>query len=221
MHKKFALLLFLRLPENLHSATLVLHAKAPGCWRSVNRPAEVGRPRKASARHGHPIKATAFHAETAPREPGTSFGSDRARRGRRDLFRQVRVGSKGHPSDTSRTPTRKATAGHQCPWPSSEARPSPCAGVAARPEDVIPSGVFERSDASGAFGIPPGSSEPWRNSTGSVGTSGLPCGPSGPSGGLEGTWEIFGFPRTRPVAFVPDLRVQTGLSTERLRPFRR
>ena len=156
-----------------------------------------------------------------PREPGISFGSDRARRGRRDLFRQVRVGSKGHPSDSSRTPTRKATAGHQCPWPSSEARPSPCAGVAARPEDVIPSGVFERSDASGAFGIPPGSSEPWRNSTGSVGTSGLPCGPSGPSGGLEGTWEIFGFPRTRPVAFVPDLRVQTGLSTERLRPFRR
>ncbi len=76
-----------------------------------------------------------------PREPGISFGSDRARRGRRDLFRQVRVGSKGHPSDSSRTPTRKATAGHQCPWPSSEARPSPCAGVAARPEDVIPSGV--------------------------------------------------------------------------------
>jgi hypothetical protein len=100
-------LLFLRLPQKHGSATLGLHARAPGCSR----------------------------------EPGSFLGSDVARRGRRGPLRRARVGSQGSPWETSQPSTRKVTAGHQCPWPSSEVRPSPCAEGAARSKEGAPSGT--------------------------------------------------------------------------------
>ncbi len=75
-----------------------------------------------------------IHAETAPGNQETSseatwFGEvDGARFGGRGSVPGFARGS-------SQPSNRKATAGHQCPWPSSEARPSPCAGAAARFED--------------------------------------------------------------------------------------
>jgi hypothetical protein len=103
-------------------------------------PAEVGVPRRVSAPNGIRSERCVSRQGSA-REPGSFFGSDVARRGRRGPLRRARVGFQGSPWEASQPSTRKATAGHQCPWPSSEVRPPPCAGGAARSKEGAPSGA--------------------------------------------------------------------------------
>jgi hypothetical protein len=201
-------LLFLRLPQKHGSATLGLHARAPGCWRSVKRL------QRWECREGfRPITESgpsdAVRAKAAP-------GARELPRERRGSARSTGSASAG----ASRVPgfalgnlsTVDPEGDCRAPVPLAFQRspPFPLRGRCGPVERGGPFGDLGRSDASGAFGVPPGPSGSWRHSSGSAGTSGLPRGLSGPRGGLEGTWEIFGFPRTRPVAFAPDLRVQGG-----------
>ena len=136
-----------------------------------------------------------FHAAATPGNQETSseatwFGEvDGARFGGRGSVPGFARGL-SQPSD------RKATAGHQCPWPSSEVRPSPCAGVAARFEDEASSetsGDWKLREPSGSHRVLRGLAEFHRLPREPLGCHAVL---RGLVGYYEGTREIFGFPRS-------------------------
>ena len=200
MHRKMTLSRHFFLSKKARSATLDLHAKAPGCrQRVVTR---RGRDRFFGLRFGRPSGS----GDSGPRDVGP--GDPRSPSGG-PWFGEiggVRFGGPGSLSEV-RLRCRPYAAG-----PEGEVRAITL--MAFRRQSPLPParewrpgwtrslfGGFEPPDVSGAFGIPPGSSEPWRNPPGPTGTSGLPrrffgtglvtVRVPGKSSGFRGAFEVF------------------------------
>ncbi len=173
MHRKMTFNRYFLLSKNLRSATLDLHAKAPGRrQRVVTR---RGRDRFFGLRFGQPSGS----GDSGPRDVGPGdlgspsgapwfgeiggvhFGGPGSLSGVRLRLRPSSAGPEGDVRAITLLAFRRLSL---LP-PARERRPG-------RERSLF--GGFGPPDASGAFGIPPGSSEPWRNPPGPTGTSGLP-----------------------------------------------
>jgi hypothetical protein len=159
------------LPRNGRSATLCGHAKAPGCWRRVNRPRRRASQR-VSARSGVRSEQRRGTRRRVPGIVGLLRG-DRGSARPAGPFRWTR----GRPGGSPPGPRPDRRPGRRLPGSSALGLPvTPSSALRGRDgpvgREALP-GALRRPDASGTFGIPPGLSGPWRRSPGFHGTLGF------------------------------------------------
>ncbi len=195
MHRKMTPYRDFFLSKKARSATLDLHAKAPGFWRRVvTRRGGIGF--RASVRTAFRFRRQ-WSMRRWPRGPAVSFGSLVVRRDRRGPLRWSGVVFGGSPpiSILLRRSGRRRSGDRALGLPASVATP-PCAGAAAR----LGEESFRRLRTAGCFG---GLRDPSRF-FGTSAESSRPRGNLGVAekvlrnrtGYCEGTREIFGFPRS-------------------------
>ena len=148
MHRKMTFYRNFFLSNNLRSATLVWHAKAPGCrQRVVTR---RGRDRFFGLRFGQPSgSGDSGPRDVGPGDLGSPSGAPVVRRDRRGPLRWTGVALGGSPPITTllRRSGRRGSGDHALGLPATVASP-PCAGAAARSGEES----FRRLRTAGCFG---------------------------------------------------------------------